>query len=471
MTDFPQTPEWSPTWVAPSAVPPAPANVAGAGAGGYGGYGGYRGYDTYGGYAGGYGGYPPVGAPPGWEAPPPSAPLQKRHSGPFVILLVAAILAAVIGVFIGRHLGRAATPAAAASSPGSSSSGNPFGNSNPFGNLNPFGGSSSGSGNSSSGGTGSSVSGSAAAIAAKVAPGIVDIDTQLSYQNAAAAGTGDVLTSTGEVLTNNHVINQATSITVTVPSTGKTYSATVVGYDVTQDVAVIQMKGASGLKTVTTGNSDSVKVGDSVVAMGNAGGVGGAPSVVTGTVQGLNQTITASDSNGSEAETLNGMIETDAPIQAGDSGGPLVNANAEVVGMDTAASSTIRRFGSSNSTTSSFAIPINTALSIAKQIEAGQGSATVHIGLNGFLGVVVSGTSSGSGALITQIAPGAPAAHTAMAAGDYITAVDTTPVASGSDLTAALSTKHPGDKVTVTWTTPSGDSQSATVTLGTGPAA
>ncbi|WP_410785471.1 S1C family serine protease [Kribbella sp. C-35] len=175
-----------------------------------------------------------------------------------------------------------------------------------------------------------------AAVAAKVSPGLVDVNTVLGYENARAAGTGIVLTSDGEVLTNHHVIEGATSITVTDVGNGKTYSASVVGYDEEHDIAVLKLKDASGLQTAKTGNSDQVKLGDQVVGVGNAGGDGGEPSYAAGKVTGLNQSITATDENGQDPENLENLIQTDANIQAGDSGGPLVNANGEVVGVDVA---------------------------------------------------------------------------------------------------------------------------------------
>jgi S1-C subfamily serine protease len=176
-------------------------------------------------------------------------------------------------------------------------------------------------------------------IANKVDPGLVDVVSTLGYQNEEAAGTGQVMTSSGLVLTNNHVIDGATSIKATDIGNGRTYTAKVVGYDQTDDIAVLQLQGASGLATVSFGDSSQVAVGQSVVALGNAEGKGGTPSVATGTVTGLNQSITASDEGSGNSENLTGMIETNAPIQPGDSGGPLVNSAGQVVGIDTAASS------------------------------------------------------------------------------------------------------------------------------------
>ncbi|MEU8223582.1 trypsin-like peptidase domain-containing protein [Kribbella sp. NPDC048915] len=175
-----------------------------------------------------------------------------------------------------------------------------------------------------------------AAVAAQVSPGLVDVNTVLGFENARAAGTGIVLSSDGEVLTNHHVIEGATSISVTDIGNGKTYSASVVGYDENHDIAVLRLKDASGLQTAKTGDSDTVKLGDQVVGVGNAGGVGGKPSYAVGRVTGLNQTITATDENGQDPEQLENLIQTDANIQPGDSGGPLVDANGEVIGVDVA---------------------------------------------------------------------------------------------------------------------------------------
>jgi S1-C subfamily serine protease len=225
-------------------------------------------------------------------------------------------------------------------------------------------------------------------IVAKVKPGVVIIDTMLQYNSEAAAGTGVVLNSRGLVLTNNHVIQDSTSITATVPSTGKTYSAHVLGYDKTGDIALIQLQNASGLTTVPVGNSSSVKPGDPVVALGNANGEN---AVITapGQVTEVGQTITASDDGSTSTETLHGMIQTNANIVAGDSGGPL-STSVGVIGMDTAGSN-----ASSQQQATGFAIPINTALSIARQITANRGSSTVAIGYPGFMGVFI-GSGSGS---------------------------------------------------------------------------
>ena len=185
-------------------------------------------------------------------------------------------------------------------------------------------------------------------IASRIDPGLVDVTSTLGYQQATAKGTGIVLTSNGEILTNNHVINGATSVSVTDIGNGKTYKATVVGYDESKDVAVLQLTGASGLTVANIGDSSTVGVGNSVVALGNAEGLGGTPSVATGSVTALDQSITASDESSGTSEQLTGLIETNAGIQPGDSGGPLVNQHGQVVGMDTAASTNYTFGGEGN---------------------------------------------------------------------------------------------------------------------------
>jgi S1-C subfamily serine protease len=309
-----------------------------------------------------------------------------------------------------------------------------------------------------------------AAIAAKINPGVVDVSTVLGYQNGAAAGTGMVISSSGEVLTNHHVVAGATKITVRVNGTGPSYPATVVGIDPTDDVALLQVQGVSNLKTVPLGDSGKVTVGDRVVAIGNALGREGPPSVTDGTVTDLNQSITASDVGGGNAENLTGLIQTDAPLQPGDSGGPLVDASAQVIGMNTAASAGTR-FSSGSSV--GFAIPINHALAIAAQIRAGQASATVHIGASPFLGVQIAaaGAGSGSGAAVAGVEAGTPAASAGLAAGARIVSVDGHTVTSPSDLTAQIGPHHPGDTITVGWVDQNGRNHTAAVKLAIGPVA
>jgi S1-C subfamily serine protease len=313
---------------------------------------------------------------------------------------------------------------------------------------------------------------STAAIVQKIDPAVVDIVSTLS--DGEAAGTGMVLTSSGEVLTNNHVIDGATSIAVTDVGNGQTYRASVVGYDATHDIAVLKLSGASGLTTASIGDSGQVGVGNKVVAVGNAGGKGGTPSVAAGQVTGLNKQITAVDSGSGTSETLTGVLRTNADIQPGDSGGPLLNTSGQVVGMDTAASSAETDSATGESAAiQAFAIPINQAVATAHQIEAGKASATVHIGTTAFLGVEVSGQGGAgvNGAAIVGVVQGGAAATAGIAGGDIITSVGGKSVTSANGLRDALTTYKPGDSVKVTFSTQEGGTQTATVVLGSGPAA
>ncbi len=313
-----------------------------------------------------------------------------------------------------------------------------------------------------------------ATIAAKVNKGVVNINTELGLEGGRAAGTGMVLTSSGEVLTNNHVILGSTKITVTVVDTGRTYTAHVVGTAPSEDVAVLQLEGASGLKTVNTATA-TVALGDPVVATGNAGGRGGTPAVVAGAVVALGQAITATDENGGNPQRLTDLIQIDAPIEAGDSGGPLANRAGDVIGMNSAAEVSGSRFRATS--TSGFAIPIAKAMSIVRQIESGKESSTIHIGLPAFLGVQMAASTGGRGtvpaspgALIAGVEKGTPAAAIGLAAGDTITSVAGRAVASSAQLTAALQSIDPGTQVAIGWTDSSGASRTARATLIAGPA-
>ena len=229
---------------------------------------------------------------------------------------------------------------------------------------------------------------STTAIEARVDPGLVNISVANSSTGFRGSATGMVLTPSGVVLTNNHVIQGATSIKATDVGNGRTYAGTVVGYDRGHDVAVVQLRGASGLKTAPLGDSTTVSVGGTVTALGNAGGGGGTPRVASGSVVNLGQSIVASDIGGGNAERLAGLIQTNAAVLPGDSGGPLVNDAGQVVGMDAAASATNTAYLAQHPA-QSFAIPINTAIAIAKQIETGPAAPGVHVGPTAFLGVAI----------------------------------------------------------------------------------
>jgi S1-C subfamily serine protease len=316
-------------------------------------------------------------------------------------------------------------------------------------------------------------------VAASVDAFVVDISAYDGETGNGDEGTGMVLTSTGEILTNNHVVAGATAIRVKQVSTGRTYAADVVGTDAADDVALLKLRGASGLTTLNAADPSSVRKGIAVAAIGNALAKPGKPTVATGHITDTGQTITAGDEGGS-SERLTDMLQTDADVQSGDSGGPLVDSSGQVIGMDTAASAQdsggagLAEQASFGGATTGFAIPITKALSVAKQIASGHSSSTVVIGTRGRLGVVVSSAglsfSNRAGATVQQVIPGSAAAAVGLQPGDVITAVGSHAIASPQDLTTAIHASRSGDRTTITWTDTQGTSHSATATLGSGPA-
>jgi S1-C subfamily serine protease len=448
-----------------------------------------------------YGGY---GAYGGGYPPPPPAPPQRPSFWRYVAVAVAAGALGAGAVVAADHIGSSGTPAAIVLPNPSSSAPQQVLPSQGDGGGDPSGG-------LGDGGLGSDgLSAADQAIYNKVTPGLVIINTSLNYQTESAAGTGMVLNSNGLVLTNNHVIENATSITATVLATGKTYPAKVLGYDETGDVAAIQLQNASGLHTIPVGDSSTVKTGDSVLAMGNAEGES-AIRPAPGSITGVNQSITASDEGGSiTTEKLHGMIETNADIVSGDSGGALANSAGQVIGMNTAGNNV--SYGYSQA--SGFAIPINTALSIVSEITASQASSTVTIGYPPFIGIfVATATSSNpktqlqqmeqseesegslggfggaqqscyenddtplpstvapasSGTLVIGAICGSPANSAGLAGGDVITAVQGKAVGTPASLHTALAPFKPGDSVTLTWVNVSGQTVTHTIKLAVGP--
>jgi S1-C subfamily serine protease len=299
--------------------------------------------------------------------------------------------------------------------------------------------------------------------AGMVAPQVVNINTRFGYNNAVGAGTGIVVDPGGVVLTNNHVISGATDISAFAVGNGQRYAADVVGYDRTQDVAVLQLRGGGGLPAAAIGGG--VAVGEPVVALGNTGGQGGAPSVMPGRVVALNQTVNASDSLTGAEETLSGLIQVDAPIKPGDSGGPIVNNGGQVVGMNTAATDSFKMSGGQG-----FAIPIGQAMGVAGAIRAGAGSPSVHIGPTAFLGLGVM-DNNGNGARVERVVGSGPAAGAGISAGDVITSVDGVPINSATAMTDVLVPHHPGDTIAVSYRARSGGDRTVNVTLADGPPA
>ncbi len=444
-------------------------------------------------------GTPPLGPPPG--STPPSEPPAKRR-GRAVLFGIGAMLlvlaAGAAGAAIDHELWastQVSASAPAATTPAQNGFGNGFGQGSagqgsagqsPSNQGSPNAGSSGGfsgsfgtapSGSTSNAGGGPS---DPAAIAAHVNSALVDINSTFGYQSGAGAGTGVVVSANGIVLTNNHVIDGATQITATDVGNGKTYTADVVGYDPTHDLAVLQLEGASGLATAKLGDSAKLHVGDAVVGVGNAGGTGGSPSSAGGAITGLNQSVTAADDSAGTTEQLSGLIQTNAGIQPGDSGGPLVDASGRVIGIDTAGSS---GFDFSGASGSGFAIPINEAVAVGKGIVAGHGSPVVHIGETAFLGITIGAsadgglgffgrsTSSTNGVAVANVLSGEAAEKAGLEPGDVITSIDGHATDTPSALSKIMFGHHPGDSVKLGYLNTGGQSQSASVKLGSGPPA
>jgi len=373
----------------------------------------------------GWGAYGPWTQLP-WYAPPPPPPPPRRSSVASIALL--ALVAAAVGLVV------AVVGTRILQGPGSSTA--------------------------------------TSTIAARVDPEVVDIDSILAGGAGEAAGTGMVMTSDGYVLTNNHVIAGSTDVTVQVDGSGTVYSGKVVGDDPVNDIAVVKMEGASGLKTADFGDSSTVTIGDRIFVIGNALGKGGVPAITSGTIADLNQTITASDPTG-VSETLSGLIQIAAEIQSGDSGGPLVDSGGQIIGMDTAG----QVGGATGQDTSEvgFAIPIDSALTIARQIEAGHATGTIQLGAGPLIGIDVSVSTSTSetsdGALVAGVEAGSPAASIGLVAGDVVTSLGGTTITSASDLTQAMRTHRAGQTVSIGWTDVAGTAHTATIQLASGPPA
>jgi S1-C subfamily serine protease len=414
---------------------------------------------------------------PAAQTPAPAAPtvpgVRNRGYKPYIAIAVAA--ASVIGI---GGLGTAVIAAvtiskATATSVQTSPNRNAFGQGGGFGQgqgQGQGGGYGQGQGGSQGGQAfGGSSSGSVtqatpATAAQKV--GVVTINTTLAYDsNDQAAGTGMILSSDGLILTNNHVVEQATGISVTVESTNKTYKATVVGTDEKADVAVLKLTGASGLTPIAFDAAEKVAVGDAIHSVGNAEGTGDLVTA-TGTVGAVNQDLTIQSDFSSTGESLSGLIELNSDVVSGDSGGPLFDKSGDVIGIVTAASS-----GSTDVT--GYAINIASVLKVADQIESGKASTDIVIGLPAFLGVEIATTSTGtvSGVPVSSAFPGMPAAAAGIGAGSTITAVDGTAVATSDALSSLIASHKVGESVTIAWTDATGAAHSSPVTLVAGPAA
>jgi S1-C subfamily serine protease len=304
-------------------------------------------------------------------------------------------------------------------------------------------------------------------VAALVDPSLVDITAGLTYASRTAEGTGIVLNPSGLVLTNNHVIAGATAIRAIDVGNGQDYAATVLGYDSSRDVALLQLDGASGLAVADIGDSSQIALGEPVVGIGNAGGLGGTPGAASGTVVALKRSIEANDADDATPEHLDELIATDTNIRPGDSGGPLVDSAGQVVGLDTAASQ-----GHSPALTAGegYAIPIDAAMAVVRRIEDGQASTTIHVGQTAFLGFEAAASKT-PGVSVAQVFYSTPAALAGLIPGDVVVAIAGQTVASPAALDALLGRYQPGDMVQITWDDPMGTRHTSTVQLAAGPAA
>lgn len=401
----------------------------------------YPGYNAY-----GYGQQP---------APVAIASTKKATANRRVIGIIALLMALVLGtaaVFVARNglesLESTTTQPIEQTQPNS-------------GQIEiPNQGSGGQSGNEQSGNeqSGTGQSQSSGVVTDAMATGVVLINAETS--SGTAAGTGMVLSSDGKVLTNYHVVAGSSAVQVTIASTGTSYTATVLGFNQSRDVALLQLSGASGLATVTL-DDDDVAIGDEVAAVGNANG-GNELVLADGQVTGTDKSLTvSSDSPWGQTEDLSGMIQTDASAVPGDSGGPMFDSEGEVLGMTTAGST---------SEGTSYAVPIDTAMEIVTTIEAGKDVGETRVGPAGFLGIAVADTTrSSTGKTITQVTTDSPADKAGITAGSTLIGVGDTTITGDTNLATVIRALEPGDTVKVSWITPEGKRKSANVTLTESP--
>ncbi|ORV10998.1 peptidase S1 [Mycobacterium celatum] len=383
---------------------------------------------------------------PGAAPPPPTSPEKRSRAG---LLTVGALAIAVVSAGIG---GAAASVVAHSAHPAGSIIGSriPGGPAPSMPAANVPGG-------------------SVEQVAAKVVPSVVMLETDLGRQSE--EGSGIILSPEGLILTNNHVVAAAAKAgrdnappdagpkTTVTFSDGRTAPFSVVGADPTTDIAVVRVQGVSGLSPITLGSSANLVVGQPVIAVGSPLGLEG--TVTTGIVSALNRPVSTTGDTGNQNTVLD-AIQTDAAINPGNSGGALTNMNGELIGVNSA----IATLGGDSTDSQSgsiglgFAIPIDQAKRIADELIS-TGTAS-----HASLGVQVTSDKSAHGAKVVQVVPGGAAAAAGLPSGVVVTKVNDRTINSADGLVAAVRSKAPGDKITLTYLDPSGDTRTVQVTLG-----
>ncbi len=311
--------------------------------------------------------------------------------------------------------------------------------------------------------------GSTEAAAARVLPSVVKIYT--TGPQGSGSGSGIILTPQGEILTNNHVVEQAAEggkLAVSF-NDGSSADATIVGRDPLTDLAVIKAEDVSGFRPATMGDSDGLQVGQQVVAVGAPFGL--ESTVTTGVVSALNRPVTTRGADLDDPATAFPAVQTDAAINPGNSGGPLVDLSGRVVGINSAIKTASSSAGQqSGSIGLGFAIPSADAIPIVEQLRRGETPTHARIGVS-----VVDATDDvglPSGALVRQVEPGTAGDEAGIEVGQVITRVDDHVIANADSLVATIRSYRPGDTVVLTVApadsqgTPTGDSQTIAVTLG-----
>ncbi|MBA2308622.1 MAG: trypsin-like peptidase domain-containing protein [Pseudonocardiales bacterium] len=367
--------------------------------------------------------YPQQGGPRYGGAPPPGTPAQSATDksdgrlGRRRIAILAAVLtvvAALVGGGVGGVVGyRLAQPS---TSTGSSVLDSPLPDADAV----------------------AAPAGSVAQVAQTVLPSVVQLKIQGGGRSG--AGSGMVLSGDGLILTNNHVVESAAAAGGSVTAVfqdGRTAPAQIVGRDPTSDVAVVKAQGIAGLRPIDLGNSESLRVGQDVVAVGSPLGLGG--SVTSGIVSALDRAVSLGQS--ADRETVINAIQTDAAINPGNSGGPLVDRQGRLVGINTAIATVSSQGGSVGV---GFAIPVNQAKRIAEELQK-TGQATRPV-----LGVTIADAANDGGAQISELTPGGAAERAGLKVGDVITKLDNRRITDADELVAAVREHAPGDTVALT---------------------